>query len=383
MTTLSTIYERLLAAVGLASDDAGIRFTTVLQPTGGPGSRVMPPTYPGGYVTAKRQLDGLIRETVLLDSYQSQANRVEEALLEARDEGRIALPLFEMRLVAEPWHIRLTSLDLPHRYADAYLRDSMIDGVRFDQTEIGRALRVADSSNASALYRWDPISLVLGAWNSQRSGRQPKFARCYRSEVIGLDYERDMRRGGRLDPLNLTGTIDDKDKREADWQYISDGEKKKGGRLSEIGHGNALAADDSPGGMTVAEVRRLGGLSFAALARLKFGDLDREVALAARAVLAALALAGDRLAFGRPGWVFRSGCELTVMTDELAWEGRGASLETLELDALEALELFLLAVERAKAVGLAMSTKTVAVEPIEGLRKAITQALVAASPEAE
>ena len=122
--SVQAIYDRLLAAVALEGDDAAIRFTTVLQPTGGPGTRVMPPTYPGGYVTAERQLEGGPRHTVKLDEYQSQANRVEEALLDARDAGRIRLPLFEMHVDAAPWSIRLTSLDFPHRYADAYLRDS-------------------------------------------------------------------------------------------------------------------------------------------------------------------------------------------------------------------------------------------------------------------
>ena len=258
-------------------------------------------------------------------------------------------------------------------------RDSTIDGVRFDETEIGKALRIADSSNATDLYRFDPVSLVLGAWNSQRKGRQPKFARCYRSEVIGLDHERDFRRGGRLDPLNLTGAIDDKEKREGDWQYISDGEKKKGGKLSEIGHGNALGGDNAPGGVTVTEARRLGGLSFAALARLKFGDANRDAVVACRTALAALALAGDRLAFGAAGWVFRSGCELTVVSDELAWEGRGGVTEPFDLTASEAIELFDLAADRATSAGLTMSTDTVAIEPIDGLRKAIEHALVAAA----
>lgn len=81
---------------------------------------------------------------VKLDEYQSQANRVEEALLDARDAGRIRLPLFEMHVDAAPWSIRLTSLDFPHRYADAYLRDSTINGVRFDKTEIGQAFRIAE-----------------------------------------------------------------------------------------------------------------------------------------------------------------------------------------------------------------------------------------------
>jgi CRISPR-associated protein Csb1 len=375
----SATYERLVAAMTGQSDDAGIRLTTRFGAAGGPGSRVMPPTYSGGaYLTAMRLVDGEEPvPTVLLDSYQSQANRVEEALLDARDLGRIALPLFEMKAEVGPWHLRLTSLDMPHRYADAYLRDSTIDGVRFDRTEIGAALRTASPDDARALYRYDPVSLVLGAWNSHRKGRQPKFARSYKSEVVGLNPEAEHRRGGRLDPINLTGAVDGAG--DGDWAFSTTGDKKsKGERLSEIGHGNALARDGSPGGFTVSEARRIGFLSFAALARLRFRDASTEASAAARATLAALALAGDRLAFDRAGVVFRSGCELTLRADEVAWEMRGGTTETLELGVQDTLALFAEAVSTATELGVTMEWATYAIEPIQGLRDAIDHAFLVA-----
>jgi CRISPR-associated protein Csb1 len=375
----STTYERLAAAMTGTSDDAGIRFTTTFDPAGGSGARVMPPTYAGGtYLTAERLVGGDEPvPTVLLDSFQSQANRVEEALLDARDDGRIALPLFEMKADIGPWFLRLTSLDMPHRYADAYLRDSTIDGVRFDKTEIGAALRVATPEDATSLYRYDPVSLVLGAWNSHRKGRQPKFARSYKSEVIGLNPEAEQRRGGRLDPINLTGGVNGVG--DGDWAFSATGEKKaKGERLSEIGHGNALAKDGSPGGFTVSEARRIGFLSFAALGRLRFRDASAEATAAARTALAALALAGDRLAFDRAGVVFRSGCELTLRADEVAWEMRGGRTEPLELGVVAALDLFAEAVSEAKRLGLVMDTATYAIDPIQGLRDAIDHAFLVA-----
>lgn len=375
----SDTYQRLAAAMTGRTDDAGIRFTTRFDAAGGPGSRVMPPTYSGGtYLQALRLLDeGEPVTTVLMDSFQSQANRVEAALLQARDESRIALPLFEMAGDVGPWQLRLTSLDMPHRYADAYLRDSTVDGVRFDKTEIGAAFRVASPENATALYRHDPVSLVLGAWNSHRKGRQPKFARAYKSEVLGIDPQGQERRGGRLDPINLTGAVDGAG--DGDWKFSAFSEKKaKGERLSEIGHGNALARDGSPGGFTVAEVRRIGFLSFAALERLRFPGLGPDATAAGRAALAALALAGDRLAFDRAGHVFRSGCELTTRTDELAWEKRGGVTETLDLDADGALALYAEAVSAAAAQDLVMETATITIEPIAGLRAAIEHAFLAA-----
>jgi CRISPR-associated protein Csb1 len=71
--------------------------------------------------------------------------------------------------------VTLTSLEFPHRYADAYLRDSTVDGVPFDHSEVGRALQAADLADASSLFAHDPGSLVYGAWNSHRKGRQAKF----------------------------------------------------------------------------------------------------------------------------------------------------------------------------------------------------------------
>ena len=81
----------------------------------------------------------------MIDQEPSQANRVEEALREARDAGPVRLPMFELR-VTRQGEIRLTSLDFPHRYADAYVRDSLVDGVRFDQSLVGQAAPFRDGS---------------------------------------------------------------------------------------------------------------------------------------------------------------------------------------------------------------------------------------------
>lgn len=373
----SETYQRLSAAVTGATDDAGIRFKTHFDAAGGPGSRVMPPTYSGGtYLSAERLLDeGNPVPTVLLDSFQSQANRVEEALLFARDCGRIRLPMFELDTAVGPWHLRLTSLDMSHRYADAYLRDSTINGVRFDKTEIGAAFRVASPENAYALYRHDPVSLILGAWNSHRKGRQPKFARAYKSEVLGINPRSEKRSAMRLDPINATGGF--QGSADGEWDFVI-ATKAKSEKLSTIGHGNAGDDGQSPGGFTVGEVRRLGFLSFPALERLRFRGFGPDASAAGRAALAALALAGDRLAFDRAGHVFRSGCELTTRIDELAWEMRGGGVESLTLGIDGALALFAEAVAAAAEYGLSMESETIAIEPITGLRAAIEHAYLAA-----
>jgi CRISPR-associated protein Csb1 len=161
------------------------------QPVGGAGMAVMPPTFPIGpndelvkkYAIADRLVDGHRVATVVIDQEPSQANRVEEALLAARDAGRLAYPMFEMLAKTSRGEVRLTSLDFPHRYADAYLRDSTVDGARFDQSPIGQRLREVSTTDVRPLFEREPASLVFGAWDSHRKGRWPKFARLYTAVI--------------------------------------------------------------------------------------------------------------------------------------------------------------------------------------------------------
>ena len=147
-TTNATLtFKRLQDAV--AGKAAAFRCRTTLQPAGGPGDKVFPPTYAGAvYATEKRRLPGHDQpvDCVLLDSVQSQANRMEEALQQAVDAIRLKLPVIEVDFEPyfpgkdQPAEMRLldpvgkvTSLQAPHRIADAILRDSIVqeDGKPF------------------------------------------------------------------------------------------------------------------------------------------------------------------------------------------------------------------------------------------------------------
>lgn len=374
------LVERLLAAVGDDRADAGISIRGVYRPAA--EDKVMPPTFPGGpYLRERRLVDGEMRETVVLDQVPSQANRIEEALLIARDKGRIELPLFELQAKTSRGAVRLTSLEFPHRYADAYLRDSLVDGVRFDQSQVGQRLRQVSAEDARPLFERDPGSLIFGAWDSHRKGRWPKFARCYSSAMFGLDPEVGERRSMRKDPLNLTGAIDDKAKAEVDWTFNPEGQKAKGKKLSEIGHGSALAKDAPPGGVTISEARRDAWVSLGGLERLRFGDASDECARLARATLLALALAGDRLTFDRPSAWLRSGCDLVRVRETLAFERDGGQVEEFSLSADEAIEIFHELRDRTAASGLRMAGDTIYLEPIPDLAKAIDFAVTKATDE--
>src|SRR3954451_16446836 len=89
--------KRLRDAV--AGPAAAIRLKMELQPAGGAGDKVFPPTYVGGVYawedrTLVRHADPI--RTCLLDSVQSQANRLELALLESHRRGDLRFPILEV-----------------------------------------------------------------------------------------------------------------------------------------------------------------------------------------------------------------------------------------------------------------------------------------------
>jgi len=374
---MTDLYQDLCSAVALQDERAVLRVRATYQPAGGEGARIFPPTYPversssSPYVLEERYVQGAVRKDVLLDSVPSQANRAEEALLRARREGRIELPLLEIHHEGAA-SVRLVSLQLPHRYADAYLMDSEIDGVRFDKTDLGMAFQAASADDASVLLRHDPGSLVFGAWNSHRKGRQAKFPRIYSSEVIGWDPQLGDRRAGRMDPLNLTGLGSRTD--DGELSYVSVGEKAKGKRLSEIGHGN-IAPNPASGGVTVSSAERMATVSLAGLDRIGFGELPAPAGVAARAFLAAYALAADRLAFGGPSLWLRSGCELVTVAETVEWVLRGGGTQPIDLSVAAALGLYERAVAALSDAGLVPEMQAVTLIPGKGLKAAIDFAL--------
>jgi len=372
------MYEELRSAAALEGDRALIRIRTTYQPAAGDGARIYPPTYPtdtGGspYVMETRVVDGAERRDVLLDGVPSQANRAELALLKGLRGGRFEIPLLEIRHEGAA-SVVLTSLELPHRFADAYLRDSEIDGVKFDKTDLGKAFQAASAEDATSLFQHDPGSVVFGAWNSYRKGRQAKFPRIYASEIVGWDPRVGERKAIRVDPLNLSGNA----KPDGDeWSFVAVGEKVKGERLSEIGHGS-IPAKSSHGGVTITSAQRFATVSFAALDRLGFAEASHEASVAARTALAAYALLADRLAFSAPSLWLRSGCELVTIDDSLEWVSRGGTLDSFTLNTTDAIALYVHAAQVVANLGLPLFLTTVQLCPGKSLAAAIDFALTKA-----
>src|SRR5690349_13638568 len=157
---------------------AAIRSITTLQPVEEEGGKVFPATYAGAkYAHEKRRLrsdDGSEREVdcVLLNSVQSEANHAELALLQAIERGQIQLPLIEVDFQKANSQFKkdlpnLTSLEVPHRLADAILRDSVLsDGTRFSKSNYASRRRRANPWNATPIYGLCPTALALGMWGS-------------------------------------------------------------------------------------------------------------------------------------------------------------------------------------------------------------------------
>jgi CRISPR-associated protein Csb1 len=390
---------------------AAFRSRVRLQPAGGEGDKVFPPTYAGAvYASEKRRLPGYADpvECVLLDSVQSQANRIEEALQDALDQHKIQIPVIEVDFsdipIVEPGTGndglfepigRVTSLEAPHRVADAILRDSEENGVPFRQTEIGKKIGSANLRNATPLFQICPTALLFGLWDSTgpKGGLGTKFQRALVSEIIGIDASYGTKTSSRIDPLGIrkdAALIYETPNRgwtlsaaEAALEKKNPKLKGKDGKPSEVNHGNIppslsdLSRDGRPlaGGVTISYAEQMTVISLPALRRLQFpldGKVSAEVNNAGRTVLAALGLCGAVLAADR-GLDLRSRC-LLWPTSPLAWElldRPGTNSYSFELQATTAIDLLVSAVKYASKLGLSWKSEPLKLKPSANLVKLV------------
>src|SRR5205823_8268518 len=101
-----------------------------------------------------------------------------------------------------PKPLRITSLEAPHRIADALLRDSLLDGKAFRKSKLGQRLDHVSNRDATALFELCPTALVFGMWDSTgpKGGSGAKFARAMVSEIVGLHAELGVKTSSRIDP---------------------------------------------------------------------------------------------------------------------------------------------------------------------------------------
>ncbi|KYF66262.1 type I-G CRISPR-associated RAMP protein Csb1/Cas7g [Sorangium cellulosum] len=412
-------------ANAVAGGTAAIRAITRLEPAGGPGDKVFPPTYvkernaTTKYATEPRRIDGREVTTVLLDSVASQANRLEEALLEGWRRGELPFPVVQVDFSKQEGLEdleQITALQAPHRIADALLRDSVLGGTPFRHTTVGKDVTDARPNHATAMFKYCPTALIFGVWDSTgpKGGLGAKFQRCLVSEIVGIDVATGVKTASRLDPAGIQTkagpvfkhkdpsqdwTVDPKEAELAKGKPIefsrSGGDGKKGSP-SAINHGNIPPSiDAAAGGVTMSHAVQTLVLSLGALRRLRFqtdcsGERlpaeQRDAAeAAARTALAALALAA--VVYQRDqGYDLRSRSTL-VAKEPLVLDllGRdGGEPERFSLSRAEAAALLKGAEQKARQLGLGWDPKPVTLTPAPKLAGLIRKSReLAASGEAE
>ena len=384
--------EKLLAGTASDSFDDGIRLDAELEPLGGPGGTVKPAIYLGAVYQEDRRwpspgstqpTDDKPLDVYVIDNVPSQANRLEEALRRSRSATGVPEMVLDLSGVTGlPPHLpkRLSSWQFPHRNADAYLRDSSLEGTEFGKHPIGRALFNATASDAAALIAWWPQALLYGFWQSHlgKKRSQAKHARAWTSEIIGWQPAAQDTKvlGVKGDPLNLSieesALYEDQD-HEA-WRLGAKpekGEVKKA--LSELGHGQVPFGDATPAAVSFRRVTQRATVSFAQLRRVGLGfEFDEEADTAARALLVAMGLHGHTLAFTR-GFALRSGADLRVSSRTAMWLGQ-ADEPLGPADADATADLLAQAKQHARSAGVPLDgwdAEPLELSPKENLAKAI------------
>jgi CRISPR-associated protein Csb1 len=412
-------YQTLAEAVG--GNAVGFRAVTRLEPLGGPGDKIFPPTFgdpvplpaPVGaeavdrrrtkYAVEWRRVNGTSRLCVLLDSVASQANRMELALLEGYEGGELAFPFVRVDFTGETHEDPaldlstvcgdgfITTLEAPHRIADALLRDSLYNGKPFRLSDPGRRFTEASPSNATALLDLCPASLLFGVWDSTgpKGGLGSKFQRAIVSEIVGIGTELGTKTASRIDPTGIEKTdIYEAKDREERWTTDPGRAKtqkgkpvplkrggEKAGTPAVINHGNVKpSTDPEAGGVTIDYAEQVTVLSLPALRRLRIsrgaagahleGEARRRAELAARTALAALGLAA--VAYQREnGYDLRSRCALRPL-GPLAIEllpGDGGAPQPFALDRKAASGLLGDAAQAVQKAGLPWRTTPLDLKP--------------------
>ncbi len=370
-----------------------IRRIRHLQPIGGEGSYVAPPTYLDSnkkpvHVFERRRITGNDTQCVLLDSVQSQANRFEEALSQALQVGELAIPdvQVDFRDAVEDVGI-ISSLRAPHRIFDAIIRDSKLGSEEFSKTEIGRDIDKATPRNALALFRFSPTTLIFGGWNSSgdRGGNGPRFQRCIVSEIIGIDVPvtttQDNKNGqittmpegkkpsSRIDPLEIEKTnIFKSNTLKSEWSH-SEFQNSTKAKPSDVMHGN-IPPQIANQGVTIDYAQQTTTITFAGIRKLSFpdesGKTTHERDVAAWTTLVALALCAIT-ENDKKGYALRSRCDLYPKSSKTEIVHNNGDIDEVDITVEDSKKLLDETTATAKEFGLPWETEPIILSPQEKL----------------
>ncbi|WP_422474537.1 type I-G CRISPR-associated RAMP protein Csb1/Cas7g [Endozoicomonas sp. ALB032] len=387
----------------LMNKASAVRMKLFLEPAGGAEDKVFPPTYKhrsddkkSEYASEKRISNGKELQCTLLDSVASQANRIEDAILQKMKSGSLGLP--DIQITFESINKNISVLELPHRLYDAIVRDSLLNDVPFRQTELGQLITSSDFVNATALFEQHPVTLLLGGWDShnRNNGLGVRLQRCLTSEINAIGVIGGKRVGGRIDPVAINkdaATIYKAEDTESLWTLDEEEAEKKNqkpvpissrsntgdGKPSAIGHGNIPPTVSELGGVTCEQIEQTAVLSLTQIRKMRFPDLDtgelsEERDHICRMVLALLGLHGLALQYDQ-GYDLRSRC-LLIPSDEpvVTIIGKTAKeKESLPLDSKDTLDALNYAVKKLKKVGVRWNAAPVELKASDKLEKLISK----------
>lgn len=365
-----------------------IRFATSYIPAEGPGARISPATYaedsakghPAGPAfspsTPTRSLDdegniilGDDSMSVVIDSYQSQTTRSENALWDLRDEldlpgiviregeESIIKNEVERKLKAKKLdqefsvddvyehykqHLKLnddylSSWTVAHRHVDGNIRLASTDPEgknemwkSADMNGVYGRISRAYTGNIRELLTLSPNSALYGFWLSSGALTRHRESRNYHYEINAYDAHQVHHGATKISPLPTSSQI--QYKRDTDGVFR---ETKKGIKPSEALLGSVPAFSTST--VTARSILGTGSLSSGSLwASLgKDNSVTREQREAAFDALMSLGMLGAALAADE--WTLRAGCTLIPdksFITEVSGPHKTKPLDPLDTDTL-------------------------------------------------
>lgn len=270
-----------------------------LMPVEGHDGVVFPPTFaagdgfPGGYNIDTFGDEGENKNSCIIDTFGSQANRIEPIF--ATDRYCELIP----QVVVKAGEKTVNLVEAGHRAGDALMRSSGL------QQELQTAFKAVLLGDAEPLAKIAPTSLVFGVWDSRDT--QAKLPRLVSSTIRAFDVRSLTRGAVYVPPIDY-----------AELEVFSEAEKTKAEGSSK----NPLAqrgfvhnpASGSPGGViATGGIRRDATLSLAALHLIAATSDERTLAL--RRYIFALALVALT---ARASVYLRQGCNLVLDPDRPA-----------------------------------------------------------------
>jgi len=383
----------------ISANESALRLHLKLEPIGGAGDKIFPPTYEGStYAVEERLVEGRTVRAVLLNSVQSEAARMEQALKRGLERGEIHLPTVKLELDEHP---SLLELDLPHRVFDGYLVNSKVGKDEFWNSPAGKEIHSYRQPEATGLYRHSPATLLFGGWDTHNPDKtlahKFRFPRAIVSEIVGYDVtEMGKRPASKGDPLNLTGTI--YEAKDGGWTPLQDKAKRKDGKengapmkygetgqISIVGLGQITpslqneSGQPHAGGYCARLISQTAVLSLSALRRLRFplkpgAKNDEKLNDAGRVVIAALGVYALAVSYAEGFWL-RSRCELSAAAPaELEFVKADGAVDTIPMPkAAEAAALLEEAVSAAAKLGLVWRKEALVAKPNEAFAQLIRQ----------